>query len=257
MAVAEAKRGKEVAIRYPRKLKINSLCVGAAVDAGHANGEGTDEVEAYKSCGGYVVMLADEGIIEDRSVPMAVLDWKSGMTQRVCRSTLAAEASHLANAVEIVDWTAVFLQEILRIRVDLRDWQMEAGRVKRFWATDCKSVYDYLTKDGTGTSKDKRMAIEGALLKEVLRQKGATLRWVDGSQNIADVLTKLGVDKAYLYKVMRDARWSLVQDQAASRAKAAKAEKRSTNRKEKGEQKDKKVQQQQQRKRAVEMKEFS
>ena len=105
-------------------------------------------------------------------------------------------------------------------------------------------------------SNDKRMAIEGALLKEVLRQRGATLRWVDGSQNVADVLTKLSVDKTYLYKVLREARWSLVQDQAAARAKAAKAAKRSDNRKDKSEQKGKKVAAQQQR-RAAEMRDLA
>ena len=107
---------------------------------------------------------------------------------------------------------------------------MEARSTPRFWATDAKSVYDYLVKEGTGMSKDKRMAIEGALLRETLREENTTLRWVDGSQNIADVLTKLGVDKTYLYKVMRAAQWSLVQDPAAARAKEAKAKSRSVRR---------------------------
>ena len=135
------------------------FCVGYAVDAGHANGEGRpDQISTYKSCGGYVLMLADSGILDDRSVPIAVLDWRSGLTQRVCRSTLAAEASHLAGAVETVNWTVIFVLETLRPKVDLRNWQHEVCAVKRFWATDAKSVYDYLTKEGTSTSKDNKMA---------------------------------------------------------------------------------------------------
>ena len=164
--------------------------------------------------------------MKDLVAPIAVLDWKSGMTHRVCRSTLAAEASHLANAVEIVDWTAAFVREDLDSKTNLRGWQNEVQKLSRFWATDARSVYDYLTKEGGAASKDKRMAIEGALLKETLRQEGAVLRWVDGSQNIADVLTKLGVDKTYLYKVLREARWTLVQDPVAAEAKRQKAEKR-------------------------------
>jgi len=231
VAVAEAKRGQDVGMRYPRSLRVSSLCVGCAVDAGHANGEGAPEaIETYRSCGGYVLLLADEAILQDKSVPVAILDWKSGMTQRVCRSTLAAEAAHLANAVEIVDWTAVFLRETLQTYVDLRHWQVEARAVHRFWATDARSVFDYCTKEGTSMSKDKRMAIEGALLREVLREPRTTLRWIDGSQNIADVLTKLGVDKTYLYKVQREAKWSLVQDPVAAAAKAQKAAKRTVRR---------------------------
>ena len=49
---------------------------------------------------------------------------------------------------------------------------------------------------------------------------------IDGGQNVADVLTKLGVDKQYLSKVQRDAKWSSVQDLAAAAAKEKKAAKR-------------------------------
>ena len=182
----------DVVLRYPATLKVTSLAVGGAVDAGHANRPENDEVQRYRSCGGHVILLTDKAILDDERVPIAVLDWKTGMTQRVCRSTLAAEASHLANAVEAVDWATIVLQEILKGKLNLKRWQEAATATPRFWATDCKSVYDYLTKEGTSMSKDKRMAIEGALLKETLRSPCTTLRWIDGSQNLADVLTCLG-----------------------------------------------------------------
>ena len=227
LAVSEAKKGMDVVLRYPATLKVTSLAVGAAVDAGHANGPENDEVQRYRSCGGHVILLTDKAILNDETVPIAVLDWKTGMTDRVCRSTLAAEASHLANAVEAVDWATIVLQEILKGKLNLKRWQEAATATPRFWATDCKSVYDYLTKEGTSMSKDKRMAIEGALLKETLRSPGTTLRWIDGSQNIADVLTKLGVDKAYLDRVLRSATWSLVQDPLAAALKQRKQAQRS------------------------------
>jgi hypothetical protein len=227
LAVADAKKGMDVTLRYPRTLKASTLAVGAAVDAGHANGPENDEVQRYRSCGGHVILLAAKDILDDKVAPIAVMDWKTGMTQRVCRSTLAAEASHLADAVEAVDWCAVLLQEMLKGKVDLKNWQSVAATTPRFWATDCKSVYDYLTKEGTSKSKDKRMAIEGALLKETLRSASTTLRWIDGSQNIADVLTKMGVDKTYLFKVQREAVWCLVQDRAAAAGKARKQVQRS------------------------------
>jgi hypothetical protein len=111
-----------------------------------------------------------------------------------------------------------------------------AGRstdISRFWATACKPVYEYLAKEGTSKSKDKRMAIEEALLKETLMMHGTTLHWIDGSQNIADALTKLGVDKTYLYRVLREAQWSVVQDPAAAAQKARKSQQRAV-RKESG-----------------------
>ncbi|CAK0904737.1 unnamed protein product [Prorocentrum cordatum] len=228
LAVSEAKKGAEVALVYPANLRLSDAVVGAAVDAGHANGPEHDDIERYKSCGGHVVLLTTGSILAGHQAPVAVLDWKSGMTQRVCRSTLAAEASHLADAVEAVDWAAVLFREAMNVSVNLLNWQGEVLRLPRFWATDAKSVYDHLTKEGSTKSKDKRMAIEGALLREGLRCENTHLRWIDGSQNIADVLTKLGVDKVYLYKVLREAKWSLVQDPAAAAFKMRKSVQRAS-----------------------------
>eukprot|EP00975_Prorocentrum_lima_P022691 4776929-Prorocentrum_lima.AAC.1 len=66
------------------------------------------------------------------------------------------------------------------------------------------------------------MAIEGALLREALRSPNAALKWVDGSQNIAHALTKQITDRTYLFKVLREASWTLVQDLAAAAAKTKK-----------------------------------
>ncbi len=87
-------------------------------------------------------------------------------------------------------------------------------------------MYDYLTKEGTSKSKDKRMAF-GTLLKETLKSSSTTLRWIDGNQNLADVLTKMGVDETYMYKVLREAEWCLVQDRAAAASKVRKQAQRS------------------------------
>ncbi len=62
----------------------------------------------------------------------------------------------------------------------------------------------------------------------MLRCENTHLRWIDGSQNIADVLTKLGVDKVYVYKVLREAKWSLVQDPAAAAIKMKKSMQRAS-----------------------------
>ena len=44
MAVNEAKRGRDLSLKSPNTFSISSLCVGAAVDAGPASGEGKDEI---------------------------------------------------------------------------------------------------------------------------------------------------------------------------------------------------------------------
>ena len=140
-----------------------------------------------------------------------ILACHSGQTKRVCRSTLAAEASHLAEAVASGDWIAVLLEEALVGDLDLKNWPEIVERRDRIYVTDARSVYDYLQRDSASTSSDKRMAIEGALLRETVRRPRAFARWVDGLQNIGDVLTKATADKTVLKQFMRDGLLSLVQ----------------------------------------------
>ena len=68
-------------------------------------------------------------------------------------------------------------------------------QMTRVYVTDAQSVFDYLHKDATSTSTDKRMAIEGALLKETVGQSNADVRWLDGQQNMSNVLTKANAEK--------------------------------------------------------------
>lgn len=92
--------------------------------------------------------------------------------------------------------------------------------------TDARSVYDYLQKDATSTSTDKRMAIEGALLRETIRQRNAELRWIDGQQNVANVLTKANADKEELREFLRTGKTSLVQTERNRKVKERKREER-------------------------------
>ena len=100
--------------------------------------------------------------------------------------------------MEAGDWLAVLLDEALHGEQDLKRWDRIVEQRKRVYVTDSQSVFDYLHKDSTSTSSDKRMAIEGALLRETVRRPHAEVRWIDGEQNLADILTKPRVDKGLL-----------------------------------------------------------
>ena len=128
-------------------------------NSGHANGtpEKNEQIR-YKSVGGYFIPVADKRILDGESERCRLLGFHSGQTKRVCRSTLAAEASHLAEAVETGDWITICLEEALTGNVDLRNWSELIEGCERIYVTDAKLVYDYLQKDATNTSTDKRMA---------------------------------------------------------------------------------------------------
>ena len=75
--------------------------------------------------------------------------------------------------------------------------------------TDAKSVFDYLHKDATSTSTDKRMAIEAALLRETVCQSNADVRWLDGQLNISNVLTKANAEKETLREFLKAGKTTL------------------------------------------------
>lgn len=222
--ITKEKKGAGIKLKYASGLLLDKLIVLTAVDAGHANGHETIESMRYKSCGGHIVMLSDEEIMAGGTRRCMALDWVSHLTQRVCRSTLAAEASHLVSTMEITDWVAMLVCEFRFGRnCDLRSWPHHVESINRVWVTDARSVYDHLTKESVSASKDKRMAIEAALRRETLSKPTAHLWWIDGSQNVADVLTKLNVDESYFLEFLRTATWTLVQDPLAAAAKGKEA----------------------------------
>ena len=113
--------------------------------------------------------------------------------------------------MESGDWVTVLLEEALTGELDLKNWPEVIARREKVYVTDARPVYDYLQRDANSTSSDKRMAIEGALLRETVRKPKSHVRWVDGRQNLANVLTKAGADKSILHQFLRDGLISLVQ----------------------------------------------
>ncbi|CAE7413384.1 RE2, partial [Symbiodinium necroappetens] len=225
--IGAARRGADFHLRFWADVSLKDSVVVHLSDAGHANGTPEhDEKMRYRSVGGYFILLANKGILEGKEVKANILAFNSGQTKRVCRSTLAAEASHLAEAVEAGDWIIVVLEEALTGKVDLRNWPEVIQQRQRVYVTDARSVFDYLQKDATSTSSDKRMAIEGALLRETVRQPGASVRWIDGQQNISDVLTKSGADKEGLKDFLRTGMLGLTQSEANRQLKAKQQEQR-------------------------------
>ena len=222
--VGAARRGADFRLRYWADVDLRQAVLIHLADSGHANGTAEkDDIIRYRSVGGYFLLLANPEVLSDQEARANIIAFQSGVTKRVCRSTLAAEASHLAEAVEAGDWCAVLLEEALTGEIDLQNWPLVVQRRQRVYVTDARSVYDYLQKDATSTSTDKRMAIEGALLRETVRQEGASVRWIDGMQNIANVLTKSNAEKDTLREFMRTGITSLVQTE---KNKALKEKKR-------------------------------
>ena len=82
--------------------------------------------------------------------------------------------------------------------------------------TDCKSLYDAIHKEGAAlSSKDKRLAIELAIIKAKAVSGETDLRWIDARYQIADCLTKHASRKseAFLQKILDEAQWRITAEE--------------------------------------------
>eukprot|EP00435_Cladocopium_sp_Y103_P064509 s25_g26.t1 len=70
------------------------------------------------------------------------------------------------------------------------------------------------------------MAIEGALLRETCRKPGSHVKWIDGLQNIANVLTKHNAEKETLREFLRTGMMSLQQTEENKQLKERQREAR-------------------------------
>ena len=115
-----------------------------------------------------------------------LLDWRSGKSSRVCRSTLAAEAMAADEAVDRSAYLNLFISEILtgcpahRVQPVLRHLHV----------TDAKSLYDVLESE-TPNLTDKRSLVNIRAVQEVV--KGENVHWVPTHLMKADGLTKMSL----------------------------------------------------------------
>lgn len=122
--LSQAKRCADFRLRCCADVDLRDGVLIHLADSGHANGTPErDEVLWCRSVGGYFLMIAHLEILDDQLVRAKVLAFHSGQTKRVCRSTLAAEASHLAEATEAGDWCCCLLEEALSGELNLKDWR--------------------------------------------------------------------------------------------------------------------------------------
>ena len=166
-----------------------------------------------RSQGGCVVCLANPAIMQG-TAKVAVLLWHSGLLKRVVRSSLAAEISQAALAMEEGDFCRALLAEMTQKTFSLNSWLPSVAMWQLVLVLDSRTGYDLL--NGTALGEDKRLAIDIAAMKQALQEDGAgrLVRWVPGEELIADDLTKL-TGNGKLMQVLATAMWVLKDTDAA------------------------------------------
>jgi hypothetical protein len=148
-------------------------------DSSWANAEG------HASQHGSLILLADPRATDVVS-PGLLLDWKSSRSSRVCRSTLAAEASAADASVDRASFLNYQLSELLLNRPAFHISSKEL--LRQIQVTDCRSLYDVLVSENPRT-EEKRTIVSIRSAQQFLTRENVF--WVPTNLQWADGLTKV------------------------------------------------------------------
>eukprot|EP00438_Fugacium_kawagutii_P019634 Skav232807 [mRNA] locus=scaffold614:489248:497143:- [translate_table: standard] len=180
---------------------LEEMLVLAASDASFGS------MPRHRSQGGTVVLLANPKVLEGKATAIPVV-YGSGLIKRVVRSSLAAEVSQAAEALEYADFVRAVIAEAVMFSFSLRSWLPCVAQWRLIAVLDSRTGYDLLNSASHG--EDKRLAIDVAAIKEALYEDAAArcVRWVPGYAHVADDLTKL-TGNGMLMEVLFENKWSL------------------------------------------------
>jgi hypothetical protein len=137
---------------------------------------------------GYEIILANEfAQNEEFEITGNLIHWSSTKSKRVTRSVLASEIYGMVGGVDM----AIAIGTTIKMIMD----QLGFGKIPTIVCTDSYSLYECLVK--LGTTKEKRLMIDiMALRQSYERREIMEIRWINGSDNPADAMTKAEPNKA-------------------------------------------------------------
>ena len=123
------------------------------------------------------------------------------------KSTLSAEAYGVCDGAEAVEWLAMLVAEIRQPRLNVYSLENSTLCPRAAWFTDSDSLYKLLVKD-CGKPTDRRVRIVVAQLKQMLMSDLMMFYWIDTLVNLADPMTKEGLDTSLIRMAMMENKYS-------------------------------------------------
>ena len=170
-------KGAHNVVHFPR-LDSKTIQVTTYSDASFNN------LPNGGSQGGHLVFITDTN---GNACPIS---WSSNKIKRVVRSSLAAETLSLADSIS----TGTFVTELLK---DI--FPMSATRpIKAI--SDSKSIYNNVST--SHRVSDKGVTVDMTFIREKIDGGNVCLEWVEGNDQLSDVLTKKNASPVALKKVL-------------------------------------------------------
>lgn len=179
----EAQQFSDTAV-IVRPIPIEKLCFASFGDASFASAK---QLTAQQ---GIFIMACTEKLSQNETTDFSPIVWHTKQIGRVVRSTLSAEAYAMSSSLDKLTWIRCVWGYIKNANFAWsRPETSLRGEPKGMMITDCKSLYDLVTKTATPNCQEWRATIEVMLLKEQSRDH-TQCRWISTAIMIADCLTK-------------------------------------------------------------------
>ena len=157
---------------------------------------------------GALICATDERLLANQEAPLSPLSWSSKKIPRVVRSTLSAEAYAMSKAVDMLGWMRALWGVV---HIAGFKWQQPLQGYRQLnraaIITDCKSLFDLVTRLAMPSCEEFRTTLEVLLIKERCSEN-TTFRWVPTTLQAADCLTK-PMDSSVLRTILAQGRFKL------------------------------------------------
>ena len=172
----------ECNLKFPDLGDLKKVELVALSDASHAN-----LPDGFSSAGGFIVFLVGEN---GNSCPLA---WEAKKIRRVVKSTLAAETLAASDAVDSCYYLGSMLSEIL--------FNVHGRNVIPITCyVDNYSLFENV--HSTKNVNEKRLRIDLAALKELVKEGLVSLKWLESCRQLSDCFTKRGVNTYKLIDII-------------------------------------------------------
>ena len=212
----EAKRYHEVTIRI-QPIAPGDVRFLAFTDASFASKKSPD------SQAGSIILATHKNIDKNISCPVSPLACGSKKIQKVVTSTLAAETMSLSSNLDQLSWIRLYWGWLyqptegwkhpadmlmqLPNAVATATYRVQNALPDSVAATDCKSLYDLVTRTAPPNCQEFRTQLQTRAIKEQLAE-GVNLRWVHSGAQLADSLTKI-MENNFLRETLQLGRYKL------------------------------------------------
>ena len=211
----EAKREHDLSILI-KSIPCSELRFLAFSDASFASAKNPD---AHSGC---IILATHKEIGQNARCPISPLSWGSKKIQRVVVSTLAAETMAMSSTLDQLSWLRLCWGWMLQPSCNWRKPEQALKELPESFAsatfraqhlpsslavTDCKSLYDLVTRAAPPNCQEFRTMLHARSIKELIGE-GVSLRWVHSGAQLADSLTKV-MESSFLRETIRGGHYKL------------------------------------------------